>query len=73
MSASDGSLKSTTQAFSSDPIESDSIQKLIVKLDLKKHPEGGYYVETDRDPLQVHNPFCCKDEEHPLLAQSQRP
>lgn len=29
----------------------------ISTLHLQPHPEGGYFVETDRDPLQIPNPF----------------
>jgi hypothetical protein len=39
---------------SSDPV---STQRLIEKLELQKNIEGGYFVETDRDPLLVPNPF----------------
>lgn len=37
--------------------ESPTIGSLIAKLGLQKNPEGGYFVETDRDPLRVPNPF----------------
>ena len=40
-----------------DVKESPIIQSLIDTLNLQKHPEGGYYVEIDRDPLRVPNPF----------------
>ena len=33
------------------------VQLLIKALNLQQHPEGGYFVETDRDPLLVPNPF----------------
>lgn len=32
-------------------------QQLIIDLGLRRHPEGGYYAETDRSPLSVHNPL----------------
>ena len=32
-------------------------QSIIDTLKLQKHPEGGYYVETDRDQLRIPNPF----------------
>lgn len=38
-------------------LESSNVHSLITKLKLQEHPEGGYYVETDRDPLRVPNPF----------------
>lgn len=37
--------------------ESPSVRHLIAKLHLQKHPEGGYFFETDRDQLRVPNPF----------------
>jgi predicted cupin superfamily sugar epimerase len=37
--------------------EPPNVQTLINKLGLQKYPEGGYFVETDRDPLRVPNPF----------------
>lgn len=33
------------------------VQSAITTLNLQTHIEGGYFVETDRDPLQVPNPF----------------
>lgn len=60
MSVVDSSLSSPIQP----PIrpgasieEPPTVQTLINKLGLQKHPEGGYFVETDRDPLRVPNPF----------------
>ena len=38
-------------------VETPGLQKLIDKLKLQKHPEGGYFVETDRDARSVVNPF----------------
>lgn len=43
--------------FSTTTVETPSTHQLITKLRLQKHPEGGYYLETDRDPLHVPNPF----------------
>ena len=37
--------------------ESPSLESLIQHLHLQPHPEGGHFVETDRDPLRVSNPF----------------
>ncbi|PGH26995.1 hypothetical protein AJ80_01379 [Polytolypa hystricis UAMH7299] len=44
---------------SSPPSSSEPplIQQTIDTLKLQKHMEGGYFVETDRDPLRVPNPF----------------
>ena len=41
----------------STTLEAPSTFDLITKLGLEKHPEGGYFRETDRDPLRVPNPF----------------
>ena len=57
------SLIHASTAFDSTGII--SLQYLIANLGLKMHPEGGYYVETDRDPLQVPNPFLLQDQEKP--------
>ncbi|KAI6888731.1 hypothetical protein KC363_g3251 [Hortaea werneckii] len=38
--------------------ESSTTQQLIQKLNLQPHPEGGYFVETDRDPLRIPNPYA---------------
>ncbi|KAH8689929.1 RmlC-like cupin domain-containing protein [Talaromyces proteolyticus] len=45
----------------SDP---PKIQKLIDSLHLLKHPEGGWFAETDRDALRIPNPFLSKRQEH---------
>ena len=60
MSVSDTIPQSPLRPFfepSPDAPEPPSIRSLIAKLGLQRHPEGGYYVETDRDPLRVPNPF----------------
>ena len=41
--------------------EPPPVQALINKLGLQKHPEGGYFAETDRDPLRVPNPFLASN------------
>ncbi|GAB1725509.1 hypothetical protein NU195Hw_g1917t1 [Hortaea werneckii] len=38
--------------------ESSTTQQIIQKLNLQPHPEGGYFVETDRDPLRIPNPYA---------------
>ncbi|KIX03640.1 uncharacterized protein Z518_07193 [Rhinocladiella mackenziei CBS 650.93] len=48
------------------PSESSSILKTISMLSLQSHIEGGYFVETDRDPLLVPNPF----QHLPLLTNA---
>ncbi|MCJ1371773.1 hypothetical protein MMC20_002992 [Loxospora ochrophaea] len=55
MSACDPTLTSPIRPFFA--AESPAVQELIARLNLLKHPEGGYYVETDRDPLRVPSPF----------------
>ncbi|KAJ7103746.1 RmlC-like cupin domain-containing protein [Mycena epipterygia] len=35
----------------------DTAQELIAQLGLERHPEGGYYVETDRQKEVVGTPF----------------
>ena len=37
--------------------ESPKIQSLLSHLSLIPHTEGGYFCETDRDPLRIPNPF----------------
>jgi predicted cupin superfamily sugar epimerase len=41
----------------SNATESPAMLRIIDTLGLQKHVEGGYFVETDRDPLRVPNPF----------------
>ncbi|QPG74445.1 hypothetical protein FOA43_001774 [Brettanomyces nanus] len=36
---------------------STSLRKLIKSLDLSKHPEGGYFKQTDKSPLIMENPY----------------
>lgn len=68
MSARDDSIPSPIQASSTfnEPTETNTVQHLIANLGLKTHPEGGYFVETDRDPLRVPNPFLLHDQGNPL-------
>ena len=37
--------------------EPSRVQRLLRRLHLQSHPEGGYYIETDRDTLRIPNPF----------------
>ena len=46
--------------------DSGALQKIIAELKLQQHPEGGYYVETDRDPLRVPNPFLSPSGDTPI-------
>ncbi|MCJ1470025.1 hypothetical protein MMC07_008670 [Pseudocyphellaria aurata] len=71
--ASDDSLSSVALASTASGSESNetrSIQRLIKRLGLIPHVEGGYFVETDRDLLQVPNPFLLQDQGHPQPAPS---
>ncbi|KAL3495212.1 RmlC-like cupin domain-containing protein [Aspergillus germanicus] len=42
---------------SNPSIESSLTQNLISILNLSPHPEGRYFLETDRNPLQTANPY----------------
>lgn len=42
--------------------ESGATQAIINALNLAKHPEGGYFAETDRDQRLVANPFLNSSE-----------
>ncbi|CZT16537.1 related to DUF985 domain protein [Ramularia collo-cygni] len=37
--------------------ESANLQAIMKKLNMQNHPEGGYFVETDRNTTRVPNPF----------------
>ncbi|KAL2221822.1 DUF985 domain protein [Thermoascus aurantiacus ATCC 26904] len=41
--------------------EPPAVQATIDTLRLSPHVEGGYFVETDRDPLRIPNPFLRED------------
>ena len=41
----------------------EKLQSLIKILDLQAHPEGGFFRETDRDPLHVPSPFSNADKD----------
>ncbi|MCJ1393543.1 hypothetical protein MMC18_006418 [Xylographa bjoerkii] len=70
------STLSVTQAsvivptFVSQPgnVEAPGIQNLISKLNLQRNLEGGYFVETDRDPLRIPNPFRADDSHTAKLS-----
>ncbi|MCJ1474825.1 hypothetical protein MMC13_003485 [Lambiella insularis] len=53
-----------------DTAEPPSIQETIDRLRLQRHPEGGYYVETDRDPRRVLNPFLPQTASEALPSAS---
>lgn len=54
-------LKPSFQPTSPDEPEKPSVQKIIDHLQLQKHIEGGYFVETDRDTLRIPNPFVLQN------------
>ena len=57
-SSVDSSLAPLSPSFTpSNQAESAATQSILHHLNLQPHPEGGYFVETDRDPLRVPNPF----------------
>lgn len=45
--------------------DSPSIQKTIRTLSLRLHPEGGYFVETDRSDLRIPNPHPHDADQNP--------
>jgi len=49
--------------------ESSSLQAVIDHLSLLVHPEGGYFVETDRDSLLIPSPFP-KTESNPSATRT---
>ena len=51
-------------------VEAPDIQNLISNLNLQTHVEGGYFVETDRDPLRVPNPFRADDSQTANLSSN---
>lgn len=63
MSSCDSKLSSPiVPTFTRQPAtEHPGSQSIIDTLKLQNHPEGGYFVETDRDQLRVPNPFSGHD------------
>ncbi|KAL9605418.1 MAG: hypothetical protein Q9179_001367 [Wetmoreana sp. 5 TL-2023] len=64
MSAIDDTLASSLHASfkpALETAESPKVQALITRLGMAVHPEGGYFVETDRDSRRVPNPFLPPD------------
>lgn len=57
-------LKPSFTAAGETASDAPKIEKLINSLHLLKHPEGGWFVETDRDPLRIPNPFLSKQQQH---------
>jgi len=55
-----------THPISTELKEPPHLQSLIEILNLQSHIEGGYFVETDRDTLQVPNPFLQKEPAQPI-------
>ena len=57
MSSCDPSLPSRLAPYFANAGESPVAKQIIDTLSLQPHPEGGFFVETDRDQLRVANPF----------------
>ena len=57
MSSIDSGLSQPLLHIPLDPVNKEELQSLIKVLNLQPHPEGGFFRETDRDPLRVPNPF----------------
>lgn len=57
-------IKPVFLATTPRPAEPPACQMTIDSLKLRSHPEGGYFVETDRDPWRVPNPFLGWDYVH---------
>ncbi|KAJ5101741.1 hypothetical protein NUU61_003963 [Penicillium alfredii] len=53
--------------------EDPSIQETLENLHLQPHPEGGYFVETDRDPHHVLNPFRSRTPNAEVGSDATRP
>jgi predicted cupin superfamily sugar epimerase len=49
-------LKPSFKAAEENALEAPKIKRLIYSLYMLKNPEGGWFVETDRDPLRIPNP-----------------
>ncbi|KAK3700913.1 hypothetical protein LTR37_015716 [Vermiconidia calcicola] len=50
--------------------ENEENKDIIEALSLQPHPEGGYFIETDRDPLRIPNPFASQPKAKESLADS---
>jgi predicted cupin superfamily sugar epimerase len=55
-------LKPSFKAAEENALEAPKIKRLIYSLYMLKNPEGGWFVETDRDPLRIPNPFLSKQQ-----------
>jgi len=74
MSACDASLSAPIRPYfelQQNALETTTVQHLINALHLQKHPEGGYYAETDRDKLRVPNPFLAADQSRTSHSRTQ--
>jgi len=72
MSTSTADIKPSFRAGSSPGPEAPAIQKIIDTLKMIPHVEGGYFVETDRDPWLIDSPFPA-DPATSSPAMPQRP
>lgn len=57
MSTWDGTLSELLKPYSGSLSDRKKVKETLPILNLQSHPEGGYFVETDRDPFEIANPF----------------
>ncbi|KAF3938677.1 hypothetical protein ABW19_dt0206789 [Dactylella cylindrospora] len=63
------SLPQFTQPFPPTPTESPTTTRLITALSLLPHPEGGYFVQTDKsDNHIIPNPFLTSSPRDPFSS-----
>lgn len=55
---------------SASPYETPKTREIISRLQLKPHIQGGYFAATDRDPLQIPNPFATNNSTPSTRAAS---
>lgn len=66
------SLASYTRRPAAHPEpEPAAVISTITALGLQKHPEGGYFVETDRDTTKIPNPFVQKISADAIVSGEQ--
>ena len=70
----DPSIPSLKPVFNHDGSHLNSAQteSIIKNLNLEPHPEGGYYVQTDRDNSRVPNPYLIQPNGFPKPAADLR-
>ncbi len=64
------SLASYAQQLAAHPqSEPAEILSIVSALGLQRHPEGGYFVETDRDTTKIPNPFIRQGSEEAAVSE----